>query len=115
MNQNLLARYIEVGFPHLWELSKLPECLVPDVADVAHELGDQAMLELAEPLRLSEGIKSLLTQAPEADKLPVEIWREGISRWNTLHQVVPVTLSLLRACEKVEALERWNVLVVDFT
>jgi|GEM_PF-3586743 len=109
MKDERLTRYVEVGLPHLRQVSRLPEYLVPDVADVAHELGDQAMLKLAEPLGLSEGIKSLLNQSPEADSLPGEIWEVDIGRWQAVRQVVPVTLALLRACDKVEALERRGV------
>jgi len=109
MKDGLLAQYMEIGFPHLRQVSGLPEWLVPDVADVAHELGDQAMFKLAESLGLTQGLKSFLAQAPEADKLPAEVWRESIGHWHALHQVVPVTLALLRACEKVEALERRGV------
>jgi len=67
------------------------------------------MLELAEPLGISEKIKAWLALAPEADKLPAEIWQEGIGRWQAVHQVMPVTLALLRAREKIEALERRGV------
>jgi len=109
MKNRRLTRYMEVGLPHLRQVSRLPEYLVPDVADVAHELGDQAMLKLAEPLGLSEGIKSLLNQSPEADSLSGEIWEVDIGHWQAVHQVVPVTLALLRACDKVEALERRGV------
>ena len=106
MNQGLMTRYIEVGFPHLKETSKLPEWLIPRLPEVASQLGDESLLELAEPLALKKGIKSFLAQAPEADKLPTEIWREGICGWYVVHQVMPVTMALMRACEKVEALER---------
>lgn len=109
MKNGRLAQYMEVGLPHLKQISKLPEWLAPGVPEVASQLGDEAMLGLAEPLCLSEGIKSLLNQAPEADKLPAEIWQEDIGRWQAVHQVVPVTLALLRAREKVEALERRGV------
>jgi len=113
MKNGRLTRYMEAGLPHLRQVSRLPGYLAPDVADVAHELGDQAMLKLAEPLCLSEGIKPLLNQASEADKLPAEIWQEVIGRWQAIHQVVPVTLALLRAREKVEALERRGVAEVS--
>ena len=109
MKNGRLTRYMEAGLPHLRQVSRLPEYLAPDVADVAHELGDRAMLGLAEPLGFSDKIKTWLAQAPEADSLPGEIWQEGIGRWQAVHQVVPVTLALLRAREKVEALERRGV------
>ncbi len=109
MSQNLLARYIEVGLPPLREISKLPEWLVPGLTEVASQLGDQSVLEIAEPLGLTKGRESCLAQADEADKLPAEIWREGIGRWDAVHQVLPVTMALLRACEKVEALEQRGV------
>ncbi len=109
MKNERLAQYMEVGLPYLRQISKLPGWLAPGVSEVASQLGDKSLLKLAEPLCLSEGIKSLLNQAPEADKLPAEIWQEGIGRWQAVHQVVPVTLALLRAREKVEALERRGV------
>jgi len=104
---------MEAGLPHLRQVSRLPGYLAPGVSEVASQLGDKSLLELAEPLCLSEGIKPLLNQAPEADKLPAEIWQEGIGRWQAIHQVVPVTLALLRAREKVEALERRGVAEVS--
>jgi hypothetical protein len=114
MNDGLLTRYVEAGFPHLRQASTLPEWLVPGVADVAHELGDQAMLELAEPMGLAERLKAFLARAPEPDSLSVEMWHGGISRWPAIHQVLPVTMALLRACEKVDALERRGVLTPDY-
>lgn len=104
MKNGRLTRYMEAGLPHLRQVSRLPGYLAPGVSEVASQLGDKSLLELAEPLCLSEGIKSLLNQAPEADKLPAEIWQESICRWRAIHQVAPVILALLRAREKVEAL-----------
>jgi len=109
MKNGRLTRYVEAGLPHLRHVSKLPGWLAPGVPEVASQLGDKSLLKLAEPLCLSEGIKSLLNQAPEADKLPAEKWQEGMGRWQAVHQVAPVTLALLRAREKVEALERRGV------
>lgn len=109
MKNERLTRYMEAGLPHLRQVSRLPEWLAPSVSELVSQLGDKNLLKLAEPLCLSEGIKPLLNQAPEADKLPAEIWQEGIGRWQAVHQVVPVTLALLRAREKVEALERRGV------
>lgn len=109
MKDGLLAQYMEVGFPHLRQVSGLPGWLVPDVTEVARELGDQAMLKLAKPLGLSDRLGAFLAQAPEADSLPSEIWQQSIASWQPVRQVLPVTLALLRACEKVEALERRGV------
>lgn len=114
MSEGLLTRYMETGFPHLKQVSGLPEWLIPDVAEVAHKLGDQAMLELVEPLGLSDKLKAFAARAPEPNSLPVEIWQEGIARWHGVHQVLPVTMALLRACEKVDALEQRGVLRVGF-
>ena len=113
MSDSLLTRYLEAGFPHLRQTSRLPEWLVPDVAGVAHKLGDKAIVDLAEPLGLSERVEAFLARAPEPDGLPVEAWQDGISRWPAAHQVLPVTMALLRACEKVDAMERRGLLRVD--
>jgi hypothetical protein len=109
MKQNLLAPYIKTGFPYFREISKLPEWLVPGTAEVANQLGDESLLELVEPLSLTGGIQSCLAQAPKADKLPVEEWCEAIGRWYAVHQVVPVTMALLRAREKIEAMQRRGI------
>lgn len=114
MRDGLLTRYMEAGFPHLRQVSGLPRWLVPDMTDAAHELGDQSMLELAEPLDLAERLKAFLARAPEPDSLPVEVWHGGISCWSAIHQVLPVTIALLRACEKIDALERRGVLTPDY-
>ncbi len=106
MKQNLLAPYIKTGFPSFREISKLPEWLVPGAAEVVSQLGDESLLELSEPLGLTEKIQSCLTQSAGADKLPVGEWREAIERWSAVPQVVPVTMALLRAREKIEAMER---------
>ncbi len=113
MSSELLTRYIEAGFPHFKQMSGLPEWLVPDVTEVARKLGDQGMLELAEPLGLSDRLESFLAEAPEVDSLPIEIWQEGIGQWQAIHHVLPVAMALLRACEKIEALERRGGLVAD--
>lgn len=114
MRDGLLTRYMEVGFPHLRQVSGLPEWLVPDVAEAACNLGDQAILELAKPLGLAERASAFLAQAPDPDSLPVEIWQENIRRWPAIRQALPVIMALLRACEKVDALERGGVLRIDF-
>ena len=106
MRQNLLVPYIKTGFPSFREISKLPEWLVPGAAEVASQLGDENLLELIKPLGLTEGIQSCLAPTEMTDKLSVEEWREAIERWYAVHQVVPVTIALLRAREKVEAMER---------
>ena len=109
MKQNLLAPYIKTGFPYFREISKLPEWLVPGAAEVVSQLGDESLLELVEPLGLTEEIQSCLAQAPKADKLPVGEWCEAIGRWYAVHQVVPVTMALLRAREKIEAMQRRGI------
>ncbi len=109
MKQNLLAPYIKTGFPYFREISKLPEWLVPGAAEVVSQLGDESLLELVEPLGLTGEIQSCLAQAPKADKLPVGEWREAIERWYAVHQVVPVTMALLRAREKIEAMQRRGI------
>ncbi|MBT9142502.1 MAG: hypothetical protein DDT29_00896 [Dehalococcoidia bacterium] len=111
MRNGLLTAYMEAGIPHLRHASRLPEGLLPDFTNVARTLGDEAMLEIAEPLGLCDSLKSLLAQAPEPDSLPVEIWKQAISCWQASNQVLPVTMALLWASEKVEALERRGVLV----
>ena len=113
MRDGLLTRYMEIGFPHLRQVSGLPEWLVPDMAEAARNLGDQAILELAKPLGLAERTSAFLAQPPDPDSLPVEIWQENIRRWPAIRQVLPVTMALLRACEKVDALERRGLLRVD--
>ena len=115
MRQNLLVPYIKTGFPSFREISKLPEWLVPGAAEVASQLGDESLLELIEPLGLTGEIQSCLAQSAEADKLPVGEWREAIERWYAVHQVVPVTMALLRAREKVEAMERRGVIGINST
>src|SRR3972149_7288729 len=97
MKNERLTRDMAAGLPHLRQVSRLPEWLAPSVSELVSQLGDKNLLKLAEPLCLSEGIKPLLNQAPEADKLPAEIWQEGIGRWQAVHQGVPGTLGLLRA------------------
>ena len=113
MKDEILTRYVEAGLPHLRQVSKLPKCLAPDTVAVACELGDRAMLELAEPLGISEKIKAWLAQAPGADELPAEKWQEVTGCWQAIHQVMPVTMALLRAREKLEALERRGVLTMN--
>jgi len=109
MKQNLLAPYINTGFPYFREISKLPEWLVPGAAEVVSQLGDESLLELVEPLGLTGEIQSCLAHAARADKLPVGEWREAIGRWYAVHQVVPVTMALLRAREKIEAMQQRGI------
>jgi len=86
---------------------------VPELADVARTLGDEGMLKLAEPLGLAERIKTLLDQAPDPDSLPIEIWQQRIASWPRVQHVLSVTMALLRACEKVDALEQRGALKID--
>jgi hypothetical protein len=115
MKQNLLAPYIQTGFPYFREISKLPEWLVPGAAEVVSQLGDESLLELIAPLDLTGEIQSCLAKPTGANKLPVEEWREAIERWYAVCQVVPVTMALLRAREKVEAMERRGVFGINST
>ena len=114
MRDGLLTQYIEVGFPHLKQMAQLPEGLLPDFGAVVRQLGDEGALKLAESLGLAGRVKTLLAQAPDPDSLATEIWQQCITNWPPAHQVLSVTMALLRACEKVDALERRGVLKIDF-
>jgi len=113
MKDGLLTQYIEAGLPHLRQAAGLPEGLLPDAAAVARQLGNERVLALAEPLGLGERIKALLAQVSDPDSLPIEIWQKGIDNWPPVYQVLSVTMALLRACEKVQALERRGDLKID--
>jgi len=63
MRNGLLTAYVETGFHYLKQIAKLPDGLMPDFADVARQLGDEAMLDMAEPLGLGDRLKSRLAQA----------------------------------------------------
>jgi hypothetical protein len=115
MREGLLTQYIEAGFPYLKQMARLPEGLAPDFTKVARTLGDEIMLEISEPLGLAERIKALPAEAPDPYGLPIEIWQQGIANWPPVAQVLPVTMALLRACEKVDALEQQGTLKIDFT
>ncbi len=109
-----MKQHIEPGYPYLRQVSGLPEGLLPDWATAACQLGDEGVLKIAEPLGLAEKVKTLLAQAPDPDSLPVEIWQQGVANWPPVCQVLSVSLALLRACEKVEALEQRGTLKIDF-
>ena len=115
MRQNLLVPYIKTGFPSFREISKLPEWLVPGAAEVVSQLGDESLLELMKPLGLIGETQFCLVQPASADKLPVGEWREALERWYAVYQVVPVTMALLRAREKIEAMERRGVIGINST
>ncbi|MFW6112661.1 MAG: hypothetical protein ACOC6S_03720 [Chloroflexota bacterium] len=115
MTDQLLARYLELGFPHVRAVAKLPEELIPDFANVARTLGDEAMLGIAEPLELAKTVKGYLARAPDPDGLSSQAWQEAIAQWPAVGQVLPVAMALLHASEKVGALERKGTLTVDFT
>ena len=114
MRSGLLTRYIEACFPHLKQVAGLPEGLLPDLAAVTDQLGDEGVLKLAEPSGLAEMIKTMLAQAPDSDNLSIEIWQQGVANWQPVDRVLSVTMALLRACEKVDALERRGALKIDF-
>ena len=114
MSKDLLTRYVESGFPHLKQVAGLPDGLLPDFAAVVRQLGDEGMLKLVAPSGLAERIKTLLVQAPDPASLPVEIWQQAIANWPPARQVFSATMSFLRACERVDALERRGTLTIDF-
>ena len=113
MKDGLLTQYIEAGYPHFRQVAGLPEGLLPDVAAVARQLGDERALTLAEPLGLAERIEALLAQDTDPDSLPIEMWQQSIANWPPVYQVLSVTMALLRACEKIQALERRGDLKID--
>jgi len=105
---------MEAGFPHLRQMAGLPDGILPDFGAVVRQLGDEEMLRLGEPLGLAERVKTLLDGAPDPDTLADETWQQAIANWPPLRQVLSVTVAILRACERVEALERRGVLSIDF-
>jgi len=113
MRDGLLTQYMEAGFVHLKQMAKLPQGLMPDFAEVAHQLGDETILEMVEPLGLAERLKTMLAQAPDSGSLSIEIWQQGVANWQPVDQVLSVTMALLRACEKVDALKRRGALETD--
>lgn len=115
MSEGLLTRYIEAGFPHFRQITGLPEWLVPDVVELAREMGDEGMLELATPLGLADQARSFLVQAPEADTVSIEVWQQAIGKWQATDQALPVSLALLRIWERVRYLQRRCELKVDAT
>ena len=109
----LLTQYVEAGFPYLRQVVGLPDGLLPDFVVVVRQLSDEGMFKLVEPLGLAEKIKDLLDRAPDPDSLPAEKWRQSVANWQSVHQVLSVTMALLRACEKVDAMEREGALDID--
>jgi len=63
------------------------------------------MVELAGNPKISESKTPLLNQT-ETGNIPAEVWREGVGHWWAINQVRPVVLALLRARDKIEALQR---------
>ena len=113
MKDGLLTQYIEAGLPHLRQVAGLPEGLMPDFVALIRQLGDEEMLKLAEPRGLMSRVKEPLAQAPDPDSLPAEIWQQGTADWQPVHHVLPVTMALLHACERINALARRGALKID--
>ena len=86
---------------------------MPDFSTAVSHLDNRAMLELAEPLGLDDGLKIMLNQVPEPADLSAELWQQGIADWQPVSRVLPIVMSLLRACDRVDALERKGVLKID--
>jgi len=115
MTDQLLARYLELGFPHVRAVAKLPGELLPDFGNVARTLGNDTILGIGEPLGLAERIKAYLARAPDPSGLSPDEWQQAIAKWPQAGQVLPVAMALLRACEKIEALERKGAVTIDST
>jgi len=105
MEQDLWAKHIKQGFFYVKEAVELPEYLLPGIPEVAAQLGDKKMVELAGNPKISESKTPLLNQT-ETGNIPAEVWREGVGHWWAINQVRPVVLALLRARDKIEALQR---------
>lgn len=114
MSKDLLTRCMEAGFPHLKQMTGLPEGLLPDFGAIVRQLGDEEMVKLADPLALTEVLKMLPAEAIDPDTITTEMWQQAIATWPPSQQVLTVTMALLRACEKAEALERRGTLKIDF-
>jgi hypothetical protein len=115
MRHGVLTRYVENGYTHLKQVTGLPEGLLDDFSKVAVQLGDTGIKQLAEPLGLKERLEAALARAPDPGSLPDESWQKTIQRWEPASAVLPVTMKLLRACERIEALDRKGALAVDFS
>lgn len=112
MTEGLLTKYVEAGLPHLRKIAGLPEWLAPDVGKVAHELGDEGLLKLADPLGIPED-KDFLHRAPETNTVTAEIWQESLVKSQAVSQTLPIAMALLRVWEKARSLRRKGQLAVD--
>lgn len=112
MTEGLLTKYVETGLPHLRKMAGLPEWLAPDAGKVIHELGDEGILRLSDPLGIPED-KDFLHRAPEANTVPAELWQERLAKGQAISQTFPIATALLRVWEKARALRRRGQLNVN--
>lgn len=97
MQSSKLAKWVNMGYPHLKAASGLSEWFLPErcFARLVTEVGAERLVSLMEPLGLPERLDDLLSSSPDPEALPGEAWEAAFLKWPPLGEVSAVAEACL--------------------
>lgn len=103
MTEGKLTKLLKKGYPYLKDSAGLPAWLLPERSfeKVVDEVGDGAILEIAQPLNLAFGISQQPGDLPDPESVPADTWRKSCRCWLPLISVKPVVSACLQACDTI--------------
>jgi hypothetical protein len=99
MTTNVITDLLKSSYVSFKEAAVLPEWVLPSrsFAEVTTELGDQAILKLTRPLKLSPDLMSQITPIAAPDSAYQESFRKAAQNWPLISRVKPVIEACLGA------------------
>jgi hypothetical protein len=105
MKTQKLAELIKSGYPYMKEEAGLAPWVLPEhgLNRIVDEAGDSGILNLAQPLGLSQGVERFLENAPDPAEVSPQAWQDAVRKWQHLPQLQPVIAAFLEVATPVMA------------
>ena len=103
MKTQKVVKLLQQGYPYFKEESRLPGWVVPEhsFARMTDELGDESVLGLSQPLRLTEGMAEIVDKCPDPEMVPADAWQTAVKLWPPHTQVEPLVDVCLAAAGRI--------------
>jgi len=103
MKTQKVVKLLQQGYPYFKEESGLPAWVVPEHSfrRMTDELGDESVLELSQPLRLTEGMAEIVDRCPDPEMVPADAWQTAVKLWPPHTQVKPLVDVCLDAASRI--------------
>jgi len=115
MKTQKVVKLLQQGYPYFKEESRLPAWVVPEhsFTRMTDELGDESVLGLSQPLRLTEGMAEIVDKCPDPEMVPADAWQTAVKLWPPHTQVNPLVDACLAAAGRILKEFREGGLSVD--